>query len=94
MSARQERADVITAGLARRICQLNLPVYVALWNPTWDIVERPSAEYLEGERRYIAGELEEDALGRLGTAVINAWREAGREARAAWEKRQSEEEAT
>lgn len=81
---RERRATQLAQGLARRIGAMSadgtLPPHLGRWHRAWEIVGPASEDYMEGERRFVAGELDEDAMGRLGRAVLNAWRDAGQAA--------------
>jgi hypothetical protein len=78
-------ATVVCRRLAKRVHAV-APTGLGTWGPAWEIVEDPSAEFLDALHRWetavdpsdTAEEALKDAVRSAGNKVVAAWAEAAR----------------
>lgn len=78
-----EKVRKVCANLSHQVSTV-APKGLGHWDPAWQIVEEPSAAFLEALAEFEVADtdLTRDKLLRAANAVVKAWRQAALE----WEK--------
>lgn len=81
---RKERSRLICQRVSEGVAAV-APRQIGRWTPAWELVEAPSAAFLEALGSWVeTGSMEDQrAVQRTAEAVRNAWREAVRQWEAA-----------